>query len=77
MATSNNTIEITAEEMLAYRDELVKALNHSSDLLNQAQDAGIIEAKQGEHNRIMTAEQLPELKKNIQNESILMWFWLW
>ncbi|MBP5790479.1 MAG: dynamin family protein [Neisseriaceae bacterium] len=68
MATSNDKIEITAEEMLAYRDELVKALNHSSDLLDQAQDAGIIEAKKGENNRIMTTEQLPELKKIIQNE---------
>lgn len=62
------TASPSPKTMLAYRDELVRALRRSSDLLDQAKENQIIEPKEEGVDRILTTEDLPKFRKIIEEE---------
>lgn len=62
------TASLSPKTMLAYRDELVRALRRSSDLLDQAEKTEIIKHEEKGAPRILTTEDLPKLREIIAEE---------
>ena len=62
------TASPSPKTMLAYRDELVRALRRSSDLLDQAEKTEIIKHEEKGAPRILTTEDLPKLREIIAEE---------
>ena len=62
------TASPSPKTMLAYRDELVRALRRSSDLLDQAEKTESIKHEEKGAPRILTTEDLPKLREIIAEE---------